>query len=98
MAFYQTKEWKALRRKVTKHWKAHALPCAHCNKPIDWSGRWAAIADHVQPIRKAPQLALEESNIVMMHYGCHNKKTAHEDYAKGPEINANGFPVGTEWE
>ena len=96
--FYQTKEWKALRRQVTKHWKAHGLPCAYCNAPIDWNKRWAAIADHVQPLRKAPELALDASNIVMMHHGCHSKKTAHVDYAKKPEANQNGFPVGSEWE
>ena len=98
VGFYQTTEWRALRRQVIKHWKANGLPCGYCNQPIDWSQRWAAIADHVEPLRKAPHLALEPANISMLHHACHSKKTAWDDYSTKAEVNADGFPVGSEWE
>ena len=98
VGFYQTPEWKALRRQVVKGWKARGLPCSYCGQPIDWAQRWAAIVDHVEPLRKAPALALEESNLVCMHYACHNKKTAWQDLNKKPEVNAEGYPVGSGWE
>ena len=96
--FYQQQEWKTLRRKVMQHWKANGLPCAYCNEPIDWTQRWSSIADHINPIRKAPHLALEPSNICMMHYGCHTKKTAYVDNPVKAEISPSGFPIGSEWE
>ena len=98
VGFYQTREWKALRRRVIKHWKANSLPCGYCSQAIDWSQRWAAIADHVEPLRKAPHLALEQSNISMLHHGCHSKKTAHVDYNNKVKVNHNGFPEGGGWD
>lgn len=96
--FYQSQQWISLRRSTVKRWKAYGLPCSYCGDEIDWSKRYSAIADHIKPIRRYPTLALEPTNIVMMHHACHTKKTAWVDNPTKPEINSSGFAVGSEWE
>ena len=98
MGFYQSPDWIALRRATSKRWKREGLPCAYCNKEIDWTRSYAAIADHQQTIRARPDLRLAPANIVMMHHACHSRKTAWEDLNKRPEIDSNGYPVGSEWQ
>ena len=98
MGFYQSPDWIALRKATTKRWKREGLPCSYCGEPIEWARRYAAIADHVKPIRVRPDLALTPENIVMMHHACHSKKTAWDDLNKKTEIDANGYPVGSEWQ
>ena len=95
--FYQSNEWHRLRSKVKARWKKQGLPCAWCNQPIDWSAR--PIADHVVPRKARPDLALDASNIVIMHMGCHNAKT-HKAERMGvevPVIGADGFAEGSDW-
>ena len=93
--FYGSKEWVKLRSKVRFKWLARQRPCAWCNEPVEKGQR--LICDHALPRNTHPQLALVESNIVLMHHACHNKKTAWVDENKTPEVGIDGFPVGGEW-
>jgi 5-methylcytosine-specific restriction endonuclease McrA len=89
-SFYSSQAWRNLRAKVKAKWRATGKPCAYCGLPIDWRNQ-KTIADHVKPVRAAPHLKLDESNIVVMHHSCHTRKTICNDYAQGVVINIDGY-------
>jgi 5-methylcytosine-specific restriction enzyme A len=72
-SFYQTKEWKKLRKKVLMEnpW------CTECLK----EGMYVegTECDHIIPIKIRPDLSLEQSNLQLLCHVHHSKKTASEN-------------------
>ena len=83
------RRWTAL----AKAWLVDHPWCARCAKRHALHGgplrRPAVHVDHVIPVRIAPELALERSNLQSLCRPCHSVKTGHEargrcyDYARG---------------
>ena len=94
-SFYKTSAWRALRAKVKARWRKHCLPCAYCNKPLDWSQM--VIADHTIPRKQRPDLALEESNIVCVHHHCNTRKAKWEDNSDRIPVRNDGLPADGSW-
>ena len=94
--FYHSAAWKKLRAQTRARWKRAGLPCAWCNQPITPDQK--TIVDHAIPRKDRPDLALDPGNMLVMHHACHSRKTQHVDYSDRPEINADGIPVGSEWD
>jgi 5-methylcytosine-specific restriction endonuclease McrA len=96
--FYKSKEWRALRaRCVSKNKKINGgvLICAQCGNVI----REMANVDHIQRVRDAPHLALEITNLQVLHQSCHSKLKQIQEYnADKPEIGLDGMPQGTGWQ
>lgn len=69
-AFYQSKEWKAVRLIVLQ-----SNPFCSCGSP-------AVIVDHIKELRDGGE-ALSLDNLVGMCVACHNRKTADERKKRG---------------
>ena len=93
--FYQSKDWVKLRSKVKTKWLRGGRPCAHCNKPIDPFSR--PIVDHIIPKSERPDLALDESNLQLLHFSCHNVKTHRHERLELKQIGLDGLPEDGEW-
>jgi 5-methylcytosine-specific restriction protein A len=81
--FYQSPEWKALRR-------AHLLGnplCEECKKNNKISV--ARIVDHIDEIQNSPYKCLDSDNLQSLCMLCHNRKSAQTYNRKGTGI-ANG--------
>lgn len=92
--FYSSAAWRDLRAKVRTKWRAAGQPpCPLCKQPITGT----PIADHIQPRRKRPDLALVESNIQIICHPCNSKKAMWSDNSTKPETGLDGFPVGKGW-
>lgn len=77
-AFYKSKEWETFRLVVISHRKkpdGHIF-CEHCGKPILKS--YDLIAHHIIELNEANvdnvNISLNESNIELIHFRCHNEK------------------------
>ena len=95
--FYKTKQWRQLKMRVLANWRAAGKNCAYCGGTLDWSRRYSVIVDHKIPRKKRPDLALTESNLVVVHHPCNSKKAAWDENENKPQIGADGFPVGSGW-
>lgn len=71
---YQTSAWKRLSAEV----RDGATRCHWCLKPTR-----RLIADHVIPLERAPELALERSNVVPACFTCNTKRGRN---AKLPDL------------
>lgn len=72
--FYQTKEWKRMRKHIFN--KSHGL-CDSCKeRGLITPGN---VVDHKLPMKTHFELRLIESNLWVMCHKCHNKKTAIEN-------------------
>jgi 5-methylcytosine-specific restriction endonuclease McrA len=92
--FYKTATWYKLRSKVTASWKAKGLPCPYCNSPIDWTVKRGHIVDHIKNRKQYPELALDPSNLQVVHYACNTRKAAFIENNNRVEIGVDGYPVG----
>lgn len=64
-AFYRTAEWRRLSAEVRRS----ATRCWWCLRPT-----LRLLADHVMPLEKRPDLALDRENVVPSCYGCNNRR------------------------
>ena len=94
-AFYSNKEWHKVRAKTKALWKANNYPCGYCKQPIDWTQR--PIVDHKLNRKQHPDLALDLSNLQVVHHACNTKKAAYFENNTKIEVQSNGFPVGSDW-
>lgn len=71
--FYQARPWRELRASVLD---AEPL-CRECAK----QGRLtpARVVDHIEPLAKRPDLALDPENLQPLCGSCHSEKTAREE-------------------
>lgn len=96
--FYNRKEWWFLRNKITAYWKRNRLPCSWCGEPIDWGAKKSWAVDHIKNRRDYPELALEPSNLTVVHQACNARKYVAEEKQGGrPLIGPDGFPVDSDW-
>lgn len=69
-----TYRWKVLRKRLV----ARATSCAICGAALDKRAaprsRWAPSVDHLLAVASYPHLALEESNLRVVHVGCNSRK------------------------
>lgn len=65
----RTRRWKALRLIALRR---DGFRCVECRAP----GRLDV--DHIKPVREAPELAFELSNLQSLCAACHGRKTAAE--------------------
>ncbi len=77
-AFYKSDEWETFRLIVIKH-RCNPdgyIYCEHCGKPILKS--YDLIAHHIVELTEAnvdnANIALNENNIELIHFRCHNEK------------------------
>jgi len=89
--FYTSHQWHKLRSKVKAKWKANHMPCGYCGKPLDWQAK--PIVDHIKPRSTHPQLALDETNLMVVHHRCNTRKYHFQENAKRPLIGADGYPI-----
>ena len=93
--FYSSKQWVALRSKVRTKWLRDGRRCGMCGKAFGRGEK--TIVDHIRPRKDAPHLALEERNLQLLHWSCHNIKTHRHERLGMAEIGLDGFPKGSEW-
>ena len=93
--FYQSRQWVALRSKVRTKWLRDGKPCGMCKKPFGMRDKM--IVDHIVPRKDAPHLALDERNLQLMHWGCHNIKTHKHERLNLPQIGLDGMPEDSDW-
>ena len=96
--FYKLKAWRNLRDKTRRKWKREGLPCGYCGKPIDRAVKRGQIVDHIKPRHTHPHLELDESNLMVVYHACNSKKAAWDDRNMKPDITAEGYPIGSEWD
>ena len=94
--FYQSSEWKLLRKQVRANWKRTGKGCGVCGQRIKWNER--PVVDHIQNRRKYPELALHIHNLQMVCHPCNSKKAAWSELSTVTPTNLDGFPSdwGTE--
>jgi 5-methylcytosine-specific restriction enzyme A len=88
--FYNTQAWRKMRGKILKR---DGYRCVVCK--ADCRGKGKARVDHIRPLRQAPQLALEPSNLRTLCTGCDAARHA-EKGRKGREalaIGPDGYPL-----
>lgn len=93
--FYSSKAWWKIRAKVKAIWKAKGLACAYCNEPLDWDAR--PIVDHIKNRKQHPELALELTNLQVLHHRCNSVKYHHVEINDKVEIGLDGYPKDSEW-
>ena len=99
--FYNTLGWHKLRSKTLARWRSLGLPCGFCGQPLGFGIKGAVVVDHIKNRRQHPELALEVTNVQCVHGGpmaCNTKKYFYQESNKRIEVNASGFPTGSEWE
>jgi hypothetical protein len=82
-ALYRSHAWRVLSEKVRRA----GSRCVWCLKPLPFRQR---IADHVEPIEKRPELALEETNVVVACASCNTRRGRNW---KLPDPDAPSSPV-----
>lgn len=76
-SFYRSKEWEALRRRLTLERinENGDIICEHCGKPI--INAYDCIAHHKIPLTEVNvndfTISLNEDNIALVHHKCHNE-------------------------
>ena len=90
--FYNTKEWHRLRTKTKAHWRRSGQPCAYGHQPLDWADK--PTVDHIKNRLQYPHLALEPSNLCVVHHTCNSKKAAWVERNDKPAIGLDGYPEG----
>lgn len=66
-AIYRTHAWRLLSEKVRRA----GSRCVWCLRPLPYSRR---VADHVEPVEKRPDLALEPTNVVVACNSCNQRR------------------------
>ena len=94
--FYQSKDWIKLRSKVRAKWLRDGRPCGACRKPLLL--REKMIVDHIIPKNDRPDLSMDESNLQLVHFGCHNVKTHRHERLNLPQIGLDGLPEDGSWD
>jgi hypothetical protein len=81
-AFYNTKEWSNLSRRI----RSSQPFCEGCTK--QGIAKFGELVDHIVPLKLAWQLRLEPANLQVLCNNCHNKKRVIEGafYMKRPEV------------
>lgn len=67
VGFYETREWLSLRYQVLKKYGRRCMVCFATETIIQ--------VDHIKPISKFPELALDESNLQVMCMACNLGKS-----------------------
>ena len=65
-SFYSSNEWKVLRDSI----RARDIICQHCKKNNIVSQ--GIEVHHIKPIEKFPELAMNETNLILLCKACHN--------------------------
>ena len=69
LSVYKSKQWESIRKEV---YIRDAATCADCGLLVQWEDYHA---DHIQPLRLAPERAFDATNVQCLHSGCHARKT-----------------------
>lgn len=72
-AFYDSKEWKRLRKMAMARDNGLCVSCLKKDRIV-----LAAVVDHIAEIIDAPELKLTLDNLQCLCHACHNQKTADE--------------------
>ena len=65
-------------KKLSKTFMGENRHCSRCLSLPTKQYRFADDVDHIQPVRKYPDLAYETSNLQALCKSCHSTKSAHE--------------------
>ena len=100
--FYGSSQWKKLRAQTIARARRFNLPCAYCGKPINYAIKGGATVDHIKGRRRYPHLALEPSNLQVVHgtksgFHCNTKRHYHVETNDKIEIGSDGFPLNGGW-
>ena len=90
--FYQTPQWKALRKQIRAHWKRTGQGCAVCGQRIRWDQK--PIVDHIKNRRQHPELAHDPRNLQVVCHACNTRKAAWAELSTVTPTNMDGFPDG----
>jgi 5-methylcytosine-specific restriction endonuclease McrA len=91
--FYKRPAWFKARSKAIARWKSSGLPCAVCGQPINWVVKGSMIVDHIVNRKKRPDLALEPTNLQVVHHPCNTKKALWKENTTREEIGLDGLPA-----
>lgn len=75
--FYKSKEWEQLIRilRLERVDAAGQTICGYCGKPI--TRKYDCIGHHIEELTEQnvgdPEIALNPENVMLVHFGCHNK-------------------------
>lgn len=75
--FYKSKEWEQLIRilRLERVDDAGQTICGYCGKPI--TRKYDCIGHHIEELTEQnvedPEIALNPSNVMLVHFSCHNK-------------------------
>lgn len=89
LAFYSSKEWKALRQLARDRDNQECQDCKATGKVFtanDSDKRKKLEVDHIKELKDYPELCLELSNLRTLCVRCHNKKHNRYQY-KEPKWN-----------
>ncbi len=90
--FYQTPQWKALRKQIRAHWKRTGQPCAVCGCAIRWDRK--PVVDHIKNRRQHPDLAHDPRNLQLVCHACNTRKAVWAELSTVTPTNMDGFPDG----
>lgn len=93
--FYSTPEWRRLRNRVKQKWFKNRLACFYCGEPFMKGDK--TIVDHRLNRKKHPEMAMVESNLVVVHHACNTRKYHKVESRDIPETGEDGFPINSDW-
>lgn len=74
----RSRAYQSIRARMRAKAKADNEPCAICGRAIDYDApprhpsSWTC--DHIKPVDKYPELALDPANMQSAHFGCNSRK------------------------
>ena len=92
--FYTTKSWHRLKQKTKVAWRHQGKPCGYCGLPLDWDDKQSLIVDHIQNRKQYPDLAMEPTNLQVVHHACNKRKAVYVENNTKVAIGLDGFPAG----
>jgi len=77
-AFYQSKQWKMMRKRMFAKHKGLCVKCKENDKIV-----LADVVDHIIPYKVDKNKRLDEKNLQTLCHRCHNQKTAEDSRKYG---------------
>ena len=90
--FYKTPGWFRARHKAITRWRSAGLPCAFCGSELMWAMKGSIIVDHIINRKKRPDLALEPTNLQVVHHECNSRKWRWLEANQKEQIGLDGLP------
>lgn len=92
--FYSRSDWKLVSSKVRKSWLAMNKPCAYCGESLVGQ---RVVVDHILNRTQRPDLALDPTNLQVLHRKCNSVKYYHVEINDKVETTYDGYPKDSEW-